>query len=552
MLEHESESHSSRRFLVFDCGHRGTCSSGASDLHKRVHAYLHYPIILRYYQWACNAFTRQLCMEADAWREPQRGWQAPGVNQKETALNPVVLLPDGVGIRNFLLGPFLKLLTQHGKPTVFHPIPGEMLPLYTESLNASVDMRPFLPYREDPLTGLLRYSASYAHFYHFNTRGMRHVRNLPIQGGIKMRAGRKLAKVTGRLLATAPGIAFLQRWQYRLAGKAEAVLQYRTCFSEIRPSILFCSHQRPIEAVPAVLAARSLGIPTAVFIFSWDNLSSKSRIVAPYDHYLVWSPLMKQEMGQFYPEVPPERVHIVGTPQFDPYEDPRMRMTREEFFHWLGADPTRPLICFSGSDIITAPDDQFHVDMVMQEIRAGNIKGRPQVVLRPAPVDSGKRFEEVRKKFPELIYKAPDWVRSRRGSWTGIVPLPADVKALANLTLHCDLNLNVSSTMTLDFALRDKPVVNIAFDVTQPPPFGVPLDEFHLRFEHYVPVVELGAARIARSRQELVSHINAYLHNPALDREARRRFVELEVGVPVGEASNRMVEALAQLAQTST
>jgi hypothetical protein len=462
-------------------------------------------------------------------------------------MNPVILLPDGVGIRNFLLGPFLRALSRYGKTTVFHPIPGELMPQYAGSLNANVDMRSFLPYRENPLTGFLRYSASYAHFYHFNTRGMRYVRNLPVHGGVKMRAGRKLAKCAGRLLATAPGIAFLEKLQHRFAGKSVTVSRYQSLFRELRPSILFCSHQRPVEAVPAVLAARSLGIPTAVFIFSWDNLSSKSRIVAPYDHYLVWSPLMKQEMGQFYPEVPNERVHIVGTPQFDPYDDPQIRMSREDFFRWLGADPSRPLICFSGSDIITAPDDQFYVEIVMEEIRAGHIKGNPQVVLRPAPVDSGKRFEQVRQKFLELIYKPPDWVPSRNGSWSGIVPLPADIKALANLVCHCDLNLNVSSTMTLDFALKDKPVVNIAFDVTQPPPLGVPIWEFHFRFEHYVPVVDLGAARFARSRQELVDHINAYLENPALDREARRRFVELEVGVPVGAASNQIVETLKQV-----
>jgi CDP-glycerol glycerophosphotransferase (TagB/SpsB family) len=271
--------------------------------------------------------------------------------------------------------------------------------------------------------------------------------------------------------------------------------------------------------------------------------------VAPYDHYFVWSQLMKDEMEQFYPEVPNDRVHIVGTPQFDPYNDPQITMSRDEFFRWLGADPSRPVICFSGSDTSTAPDDQFYVEIVMEEIRAGHIKRNPQVVLRPAPVDSGKRFEKVRQKFPELIYKAPDWVPSRNGSWTGIIPVPADVKALTNLTLHCDLNLNVSSTMTLDFALRDKPVVNIAFDVTQPPPFGVPIWDFHFRFEHYVPVVQLGAARFAKSREELVHHINAYLEDPSLDREARKKFADLEVGVPVGQASARVVETLKRISR---
>ena len=462
-------------------------------------------------------------------------------------MKPVILLPDGVGVRNFLLGPFLRLLSESATPHVFHAIPVDSLETYKHGLNGNVHWASMLTYRENVLVEFLRYSATYAHFFHWDTQGMRYMRALPVGGRLRRRVGRRFSKYVGRSLATVPGIAFLEKWQHRFAAKAPEVRHYLSMFRELAPTVLFCSHQRPPAVVPAVLAARALRIPTATFIFSWDNLSSKSRVVAPFDHFLVWSRLMKEEMGQYYPEISPDRVHIVGTPQFDPYSDSTLRMARDEFFHWLGADPARPLICFSGSDIITAPDDQHYVEIVMEEIRAGHILRNPQVLLRPAPVDSGERFAGVRRRFPELIYRPADWIHCRNGNWSGIMPLPADIKTLVNLTRHSDLNLNVSSTMTLDFALRDKPVVNIAFDVTQPPPFGVPIWEFHFQFEHYVPVIQLGAARFARTRQELIEHVNAYLENPSLDCEARRRFAELEVGVPVGSASRRIIETLERL-----
>ena len=48
--------------------------------------------------------------------------------------------------------------------------------------------------------------------------------------------------------------------------------RYRRLFDTMRPSVLFCSHQRPpVIAAGPVLAARRAGIPTATFIFSWDN-----------------------------------------------------------------------------------------------------------------------------------------------------------------------------------------------------------------------------------------------------------------------------------------
>jgi CDP-glycerol glycerophosphotransferase (TagB/SpsB family) len=122
------------------------------------------------------------------------------------------------------------------------------------------------------------------------------------------------------------------------------------------------------------------------------------------------------------------------------------------------------------------------------------------------------------------------------------------VQFLANLTRHADLNINFASTMTLDFSIHDKPVINVVFEVTDPPLYGESMWDFVRGFEHYDPVVNLGAARFAHTVDEFAAHINAYLKNPSLDREGRRKFVELEVGAPVGESSRLIVETLQKIA----
>jgi len=76
----------------------------------------------------------------------------------------------------------------------------------------------------------------------------------------------------------------------------------------------------------------------------------------------------------------------------------------------------------------------------------------------------------------------------------------------------------------------------------------VPLWDYYYQFEHYRPVVEIGAARFARSAEDLADHINTYLENPTLDRANRRRLVELEVGVPLGQSSRRIFEVLKSIA----
>jgi len=258
---------------------------------------------------------------------------------------------------------------------------------------------------------------------------------------------------------------------------------------------------------------------------------------------------MASELRQYYPDIAEDRIHVVGTPQFEPYANRELLWTREEFFKCIGADPARKLICYSGGDKGTCPEDQEHVRVLMELIRSGQITNNPQVIVRPVPSDNGERYQAVRKAFPELIYAQPQWVHSNPGDWAQVIPLPEDVQFLANLTHHVDLNINLGSTMTLDFGIHDKPVVNIAFDVAEPPIFGMPVWDYYYFFEHFRPVVELRASRPARSRTELAEFVNQYIENPSQDREGRKRLADMQVGVPLGKSCARIFETLQGIAK---
>jgi len=464
-------------------------------------------------------------------------------------VNLVLLIPDGVGVRNFLIGSFLRQASEEGRCSILHFIPEDQLTTHYAQLTAEVNCGSLTPYDETPLSATLRYSLGYAHMHWADTRGMRHVRRQPVHGSWRTRAVHYAARLTGRVVASPQWIQVLDRWHRQLVDKSRTVQDYRRLFQQLKPSVIFCTHQRPPIILPPILAARALGIPTASFIFSWDNLTSKGRIAAPFDHYLVWSDHMRRELLCYYPDVAEDRVHVVGTPQFDPYADSNLIWRREEFFSRIGADPARPLVCYSGGDAGTCPEDHQHVGVLLALIRAKQIRGNPQVLLRPSPVDEGRRYDGVRREYPELIYARPAWVHSELSNWARVIPLPEDVQFLANLTHYADLNINTASTMTLDFAVHDKPIVNIAFDIASPPPLGVPLWDFYYQFEHYRPVVELGAARFARSPEELAEHVNAYLEDPSLDQNGRRRLVALGVGHPVGGSSQCIIEVLKKIAR---
>jgi hypothetical protein len=458
----------------------------------------------------------------------------------------VVVMADGVSLRNFVLGGVLGQATMRGEVYALHSISDAMLPVYQRAAHGVTWMR--LPQEHDgALTFTLRNALSHAHVTWADTVAGRY-QGPGASGSWRRDCAVQLARLVGRMAASPKGIRRLQRLHEAVAARTPELRWFQDRLRELRPSLVFCTKQTSLATIAPVLAARSLGIPTATFIFSWDNLTTKGHIAAPFDHFLVWGDRMREELLRYYPNVAPSNVHVVGSPQFDFYARRDLLLPREEFLRSVGADPARPVICYSGGDAGTCPEDPDHVRILLELARAGGILGNPQVLLRPMPVDDGRRYDAVRRAYPELILVPPAWVHDDSGHWAAAMPLPADARLLLNLVRHASVNVNVASTMTLDFAINDKPVVNIAFDVGSPPPLGRPLWHLYYEFDHYRPVVELGAARVARSPGELAEHVNAYLADPSLDHDARRRLVRMQLEGSHGQSAERVADVLFTIA----
>lgn len=459
------------------------------------------------------------------------------------------MLPDGVGIRNFLVGPFRAEARDQIDFTAFSQLPESLRHHYeTDATLPPIDWQPFRVYRDTRRIFMLRNVLNYAHIYSINTFGMKCMRDRSIKGRGLTRLAAATSRALGRAAAAVGGLETLQSQLYRAVERLPETAHYRAQFESTRPDLVLSSNQRPTSVLPVVLAARALGIPTATCIFSWDNLTSKARIAAPFDHYLVWSDRMKAELQQFYPHIADDRIHIVGAMQFDPHADPNILMSRADFCRQIGADPSRPLLCYSSGDDENSPEDQDHTELMLKLIREGRIHRHPQVVLRPSPASTGKRFESVCARYPELIYSRPQWIAGS-GSWAQMFPLPGDTVLLANLVHHADMNVSVASTMTIDSAIHDRPIVNVAFDIATPGPFKYPLWDFYYKFEHYLPIVHAGAAHFSKSADEFVAHINEYLANPKLHEENRRHILADQLGVPLGQSSRRTVEVLRCIAR---
>lgn len=463
------------------------------------------------------------------------------------SMKTLLLLPDSVSIRNFLCSRFPHLLLEEGEVFVWHALPPASVAFFQQRFGARLHWEPLPAYPEKLSERLFRQAKVYAQLHAQNDFALDlAMRNLKLQPRRARLVG-ECAQMLGRLYAGTAGALKLDRWHNRLASLNPGARPFENYLRELRPDVVFCTQQRAHKAVPALISARKLGIPTATFIYSWDNLP-KGRMAVNADYFFVWSEYMKNEMKEYYPDIAPERVIITGTPQFEGYFNQEWIKPRAVFLQELGADPTRPVVCFSGDDKLTSPHDPVYLADLARALRTFPAASRPQIVFRRSPVDWSPRYDETLKQFPEIIVSDPVWsTDASQGDWTQFTPSEEDLILLSNLAHHMDLVVNLGSTMAMDFAITGKPAIFVAYN----PPNRHPhwnIEDIY-RLPHFKPVHELQPVYWANSAEELAALVQRALTNPREKERERQAWLKSHAKQPLNEASLRCCLALKQLAQ---
>ena len=148
------------------------------------------------------------------------------------------------------------------------------------------------------------------------------------------------------------------------------------------------------------------------------------------------------------------------------------------------------------------------------------------------------------EKFPFIKWNYPKWILSRQGhqeEWSQRIPSVEDVKDLRSLLEFSDLNINMLSTMSLDFIQFDKPVINTVFGNAKN---GLYDDQRFLNYAHIVNVVKSNATKIATNQEELIHAINLYLENQNLHSDNRKKLLQLQVSKPLYNTGKRIAETL--------
>lgn len=451
-----------------------------------------------------------------------------------------IVISDGIGYRNFIYSTYMENAFLYKRIIIFSFLPKTIF----GTLPENIKIIECYALHEKFITWFFRKIKEVAHLKHYEKDNFgihdNYRSNYSTANNVRGISVRLIYFIT-KWLHSEFWINFFYNLQLLTLQNNQSTKAFEKYISEEKVDVLFFTHQRPPFIAPAILAAKKRKIPFGTFIFSWDNLASKGRMAGNFHCFLVWSDLMKEELLRFYPQTKPEQIHVVGTPQFEPYVMPQYAMTKEAFYKRFNLDKDLKTICFSCGDISTSKNDELYISTLADFILTQSIEP-VNFIVRTSPAEDPKRFDVLKHKYPWIVWNYPKWFLSRETHseiWTQRVPHREDVMDLRALTEYSDLNINMLSTMSLDFMIFDKPVINPVFGNSTN---GLYDDSRFLRYEHIRHLVELNASKIVINSEELKEAITTYLSSPEVDRGNRKAFVALEIGKPLNKTGKRIAE----------
>jgi len=274
--------------------------------------------------------------------------------------------------------------------------------------------------------------------------------------------------------------------------------------------VLVAPHLMPGSLHSAyVRAGQAAGLPTAVCVASWDNLSSKQLLRVQPDAVFVWNDVQRDEAVRLH-GIAADTVVVTGAQCYDPWFDWSPR-AREAFCARVGLEARRPYVLFVGGSLFPAATTE--AEFAATWIEALRRQDDPAlsglgVLIRPHP-KRGDQWESVDfERFDHVSV----WPRGGRMPVTS-----ADRADFFDSIFHSAAVIGINTSAMIEAAIVGRPVLT----VLEPAFAGSQTGVFHFR---YLAEVGGGALIAARDLEEHFRQLAAAVRDGS--RARSREFVE--------------------------
>ncbi len=344
-----------------------------------------------------------------------------------------------------------------------------------------------------------------------------------------------------------------QDFSHRTVLRILRVRRVTEIFDEYKPDAVFLPSLHDADWDITVLAeARRRKIPTAGSVRVWSSLGPGPFLLSHPDILLVGSKFMKEmaTRDHFFRE---DQVRVTGFPYFDWFLKKELVLAREDFLRSLGIGSDRRLVLYASSGVFPYEREIRFAEIFEELVKNRLLPENTVMLFRTHPYYSGAK-DEVRefqsRNFSHVVMapvvpQNPKHIESPEED-------KEDLTRLLNSIYHSSVLLTPGSTVFVEAAIFEKPMIALAFDADTKVSYW---NSFARRYDgssfEYGELVRSGGIRVVKSVADLTDALNCYLSDSSLNAEGRKRLRERFAGPLDGRATERLAQELVSFATRS-
>ncbi len=313
---------------------------------------------------------------------------------------------------------------------------------------------------------------------------------------------------------------------------------FQEVLNKYKPDLVFATDVFSALDPRLMCEAQDRGIKTIGMVRSWDNLTTKGVMQVVPDILVVNNNILKEESVRLH-GISLDRIRVVGIPHYDRYTDKTPRSSREEFYKCIGANPQKRLVLLSPLGDRFFKKNTFDRDII--EMIGKMLPDTHNLLVRLPPADNVNL--EGFQKQSNIIFDRPGTHFEGDFNFKKSELSVADDDHLVDSLYYADAVIGISTTLTIDAAVFDKPLIMVAFNSYSRQVIFGSAGQL-LEYNHVQPLIKSGGVKVANTPEELKSFLWQYLKNPDMDSGGRERIVNEQCYKVDGKSSMRLFSVI--------
>lgn len=233
-------------------------------------------------------------------------------------------------------------------------------------------------------------------------------------------------------------------------------------YDENRIDLLLTTGYASTFAKTTVITALQKGIGVHYLVNSWKDLFINNFI--PFKglkSIFVWSENMKQDYLKQMPYLKSEAFVISGNPTFDVLLDYTPSKERSYYAEKYQLPISAKWLLYTMMPVGLATDEIETIRYSAEQLLNDFSPKEVMILVRKNPTHQKSDFEDM--NLPSNLRIAEHFCSFDKVN-DMIVQSPSGEKEWLDLLHHCDINLSVPSTVSLEFMTLNKPILNITYN----------------------------------------------------------------------------------------